>query len=175
MKFAETLFNERQAGKDQCNRDGAAAKRQMNFFVERGNNIETAQQMNQALCLATALCGFTSCVLEIVKFPKTSYISHNLKYIYNEKDVSCHVWMYQGTGEGKEFNLPYKPKAPTFTEAIGLVSSNSFGTANNRKETVEQLIPCADNLCIETFHDINVLQRHLDFSVRPCDFTIRPT
>jgi hypothetical protein len=60
MRFLETMFNERQAGKDQCDRDSATAKRQMNYYVERGQNIESAEEMNQALRTATALCGFNS-------------------------------------------------------------------------------------------------------------------
>ena len=49
------MFNERQAGKDQCDRDSATAKRQMNYFVNSGHNIENANQMNQALRSATAI------------------------------------------------------------------------------------------------------------------------
>lgn len=33
LKFLETMFNERQSGKDQCNRDSATAKRQMHYYT----------------------------------------------------------------------------------------------------------------------------------------------
>ena len=58
--FVETMFNERQAGKDQCDRDSATAKRQMNYQVNSGHNIENAEEMNKALRSATAICGFSS-------------------------------------------------------------------------------------------------------------------
>ena len=67
IQFEETIFNERQSGKDQYDRDAATAKRQMNYFIERGSNIETADEMNEALQSANALCGFNSCVIEILE------------------------------------------------------------------------------------------------------------
>ena len=48
-KFVELMFNERQAGQDQCDRDSATAKRQMNYYIEKGNNIVSAAEMNDAL------------------------------------------------------------------------------------------------------------------------------
>jgi len=58
LKFILTIFKERQAGKDQCDRDSTTAKHQMNYYIERGNNIEKANWMKNALRTATALCGF---------------------------------------------------------------------------------------------------------------------
>ena len=65
ISFIETIFNERQLGKDQCDRDSATAKRQMQYYIERGNNIETPDQIYDAMCKATALSGFTANVLDI--------------------------------------------------------------------------------------------------------------
>ena len=65
MTFLETIFNERQSGKDQCDRDSATAKRQTQYYVDRGNNIQNSDQMYEALRQATALCGFTANVLDI--------------------------------------------------------------------------------------------------------------
>ena len=44
INFIETMFNERQAGKDQCDRDSATAKRQMNYYIEKGKNIESSNE-----------------------------------------------------------------------------------------------------------------------------------
>ena len=55
LKFLKTLFNERQSGKDQCNRDSASAKCQMQYFIDSGNNINSADQMIEAMWSATAL------------------------------------------------------------------------------------------------------------------------
>ena len=59
------MLDERQAGKDQCDRDSATAKRQMNYYIEKESNVESAAEMNDASRTATALCGFNSMVLEI--------------------------------------------------------------------------------------------------------------
>ena len=39
----------------------------MNYLIERGRNIETADETNEALQCANALCGFSSCVIEILE------------------------------------------------------------------------------------------------------------
>ena len=120
-KFTETIFNERQAGKDQCDRDSATAKRQMNFFVNSGHNIENAEQMNEALRSATAICGFSSCVMQIEsgspKNPKNiKKISriHHVKYIMENKKEMFHVWQYYGIGEGRKFPVGEFPITPSY-------------------------------------------------------------
>ena len=53
------------------------AKRQIQYYIERGNNIETPDQMYDAMCKATALSGFTANVLDITEkksYPKTNKI-----------------------------------------------------------------------------------------------------
>ena len=54
-----------QSGKDQCNRDTATTKCQVQYFIDSGNNIDSADQMFEAMWSATALCGFTAIVLDI--------------------------------------------------------------------------------------------------------------
>ena len=89
LQFEETIFNKCQSGKNQCDRDAATTKRQMNYFIERGN-IETADEMNEAFQCANVLCSFHSCVIEILekKHEKRKHISniskmHAIKYIYD--------------------------------------------------------------------------------------------
>ena len=65
LKFLQTFFNERQSVKDQCDCDSATAKCQMQYFIDSGNNIDSADQMFEAMRSATALCGFTANVLDI--------------------------------------------------------------------------------------------------------------
>ena len=61
------ISNERQSGKDQCDRDSATAKRQMQYYIERRNKIETPYQMYDTMCKATALSGFTANVMYLLK------------------------------------------------------------------------------------------------------------
>ena len=69
----------------------------MNYFIKRGRNIETADEMNEVFQSANALSGFNSCVIEILekkKYEKKKYISniskiHTVKYIYDRNNVSC--------------------------------------------------------------------------------------
>ena len=93
----DTIFNERQSGKDQRDRNKATPKRQMNYFAERGRNIKIVDETNEVLqCAYDALCGFHSCVTEVLeknKHEKEKHISntpkiHTVKYIYDGKNVS---------------------------------------------------------------------------------------
>ena len=114
MRFLETMFNERQVRKDQCDWDSAIAKCQMNYYIGQGQNIESAEEMNKALRAATALCGFKSCVMKVQEkkaHQKQNNIKdiskvHCVKYI-NEKngEMKYHVRVYYGIGEGKVFSV----------------------------------------------------------------------
>lgn len=59
------VSNERQAGKDQRDKDSAIAKQEISYYIEKGNNIESAVEMNDPFQTATTLCGFNSIRLEI--------------------------------------------------------------------------------------------------------------
>ena len=56
--------------------DTATGKRQMNYFIERKRNIETADEMNEAVQCANTLCGFNSCVIEILEKTKSKKQKH---------------------------------------------------------------------------------------------------
>ena len=174
MRFSESLFNERQSGKDQCDRDSATAKRQMNYYVEQGNYIISASEMNKALCSATALCGFTSNILEVEeskKFTNPKAIKeiskiHNIKYIYNDGGVKVQVWMYTQIGQGKIYKLDYQPTAPKFKEVIPFSKSDSFGKVKASNENIEkQIFLCSNEFCIKTYNSYDALLSHLDFGV----------
>ena len=50
LTFLVTNFSERQSGKDQCDRDSATAKRQMQCFIDLGSKIQNSNEMSQAMC-----------------------------------------------------------------------------------------------------------------------------
>ena len=62
LKFLQTFFNERQSVKDQCDCDSATAKCQMQYFTDSGNNIDSADQMFEAMRSATALLFYSKCI-----------------------------------------------------------------------------------------------------------------
>ena len=91
LKFLQTLFNERHSGRDQCNRDSATAKHQMEYFIDICNNINSADLMFEAMWSATTLCGFTANVSDIkgLKYKKQTQIkniskTHHVKYICDD-------------------------------------------------------------------------------------------
>ena len=159
IQFEETIFNEHQSGKDQCDRDAATAKRQMNYFIERGRNIETADEMNEALQCANALGGFNSCVIEILekkKYEKQKHISniskiHAIKYIYDGNSVSYKSWQYYGTGSGKVVTCGTEPSIPHHNVKSAFSNQcKSFGmirTKQAKKQLPESSFRCTDPVC----------------------------
>ena len=83
ISFIETIFNERQSGKDQCDRDSVTGKGQMQYYIERGNNIETPDQMYDAMCKATALSGFTAIALDITERKSYAKKKENKEHLKN--------------------------------------------------------------------------------------------
>ena len=159
MEFLETMFNERQAGKDQCDRDSATAKRQMNYFIEKGQNIESAEQMNEAIRSATALCGFNSMVIEIEEKksqPNEKNIKdvskiHQIKYVTKGNKKMYHVWQYYAIGCGKLFQAGKEPISPKHRIKIPFKQQHlSTGKAcsNNKKKEV---VYCSEPMCVKVF------------------------
>ena len=161
LQFEETIFNKCQSGKNQCDRDAATTKRQMNYFIERGNT-ETADEMNEAFQCANVLCGFHSCVIEILekKHEKRKHISniskmHAIKYIYDGKNVSYKTWQYYGTGSGKVVICGTEPSIPHHNVKSAFSNQcKSFGmirTKQTKKELPESSFCCTDPMCVEIF------------------------
>ena len=94
----QIIFNERQSGKDQYDRDHATTKRQIQYFIGSRNNINSADQMFEGIRSATALCGFTANVLDIrgQKYTKQTQIKNiskirHVKYISDDTKNEYHV------------------------------------------------------------------------------------
>ena len=87
----------------------------MQYYIERGNNIETPDQMYDAMSKTTALSGFTANVLDVKGrkfYAKTKKINiskiHYVTYDYSDKSqTKLYVWQYSNIGQGK--NSTYLP------------------------------------------------------------------
>ena len=82
----------------------------MQCYIERGNNIEIADQMHDAMCKATPFSGLTANVHDITEkksYPKTNKIKnisriHHVKYDYSEEKTKFHVLQYSNISPGKK-------------------------------------------------------------------------
>ena len=173
MCFIETIFNERQSGKDQCDRDSATAKCQMQYYIQKGNNIETPDQMYDAMCKAAALSGFTANALDIAEknsYPKTKKIQNiskinHLRYNYSEAKTNFHVWQYSSIGPANKFDVPTEPHAPKFEEKVTFyVGGEKFGFVSEKRKNPSSLsdaLPCTEQACVFTFPSSAKFQRQL--------------
>ena len=179
--FKDTTFNERQAGKDQCDRDSATSKRQMNYYLNKGNNITNAEEMNEALRTATALCGFNSSVMKIEKGveekqkakqqAKIKNISriHHVKYLEKDGKMYYNVWQYYGIGSGKSFNVGALPATPKYEVTIPFQSDHLQLGLGKKKKKKQMPIMCPDALCAKSFDTVDDMLYHTDFEEHEYD------
>ena len=155
----------------QCDRDSATAKRQMNYYVDGGKNIESALQMNEALRTATALCGFNSMVMEIKEkkvYSKQSNIRdvskvHCIKYVQEGDELKYHAWQYYGIGEGKRFDVGDVPISLKVDVIVSFEKHHvSVGKAG-RESKKHEIIYCSEPMCIKSFSSVDKMLHHLDF------------
>ena len=146
----------------------------MQYYTERGNNIETADQMYDAMCKATALSGFTANILDITEkksYPMTNKIKnisriHHIKYDYHKDGTKFHEWQYSNIGPGNKFDVPVEPKAPRFEEKGKFYNSgDKFSFISERRKNPDSSddFPCTEEACVVTFTSFTKSQHHLNF------------
>ena len=139
-------------------------KGQMQYYIERGNNIETPDQMYDAMCKATALSGSTANVLDIKErkfYAKTKKIItiskiHCVKYDYSEtSQTKFYVWQFSNIGQGKKLEIASQPKAPKYEEKMKFYDGGQkIDFVSDKKElsaTSSHEFPCTNESCILTF------------------------
>ena len=72
----------------------------MEYFVDRGSNIQSSDERYQAICQATVLCDFTANLLDIkekktynkLKQIKDTSKIHHVKCLYDDSKLQYQVW-----------------------------------------------------------------------------------
>ena len=82
-------FNEPCRGKDQCDRESAAARCILNSFADAGNNLINAEDVFKALHYGNGMKDSYVCVMEINK-DNTSLSGETIKNVSNYHSVEFH-------------------------------------------------------------------------------------
>lgn len=104
IKLLRYDYNEPSCGKDQCDRESAAAKLVMRSYVDAGNNVLSASDIHDALHYGSGLKDSKVCVIEInpesvkVEGQKIKNISHYHSVEFKEDKMT--FWRYFDVGEG---------------------------------------------------------------------------
>ena len=138
----------------------------MNFYLNSGHNIENAEEMNAALRAATAICGFSSCVMKIEKSTsinpeniKSVSKIHHIKYV----DSMFHVWQYYGIGKGKKYPVGALSPTPTYDITVPFEKNHSFGNVMVETRKRKETIFCAESMCSKSFNSVDDMLHHLDY------------
>ena len=114
--------------KDRCNRDSATAKRQMQYFIDSGKNINSADHMLEAIRSATPLYVFTANLLDIrgqkyknQKQIKNIWKIYHVKYIYDDAKNEYHVQQFSKIGQGRKYEVKWHQAAAVYEDKVPLL------------------------------------------------------
>ena len=147
----QIIFNERQSGKDQYDRDNATTIRQIQYFIGSRNNINSADQMFEGIRSATALCGFTANVLDIrgQKYTKQTQIKNiskirHVKYISDDTKNEYHVRQFSEIEQERKYENKAHQVAPIYEVKMPFFDvGDKFGTIHTQSKN-EIDITCTD-------------------------------
>ena len=183
-------FSDPQGGKGPCDRKAATIKSHMRIHLNSGNDIETPEQMKDAILSSggvpsvnVTLCEpMAATNITALKIPGVSLLN-NIKF---END-GIRVWRAYEIGPGKfiprsKLNLPSSPNVPSIT--VTSVQPNSFAAIKQRRkptsptetedednqeetsptnvEDADRIFMCPEEGCTQTFLRHSSMQRHLD-------------
>ena len=186
VKIRRLDFSDPQGGKAACDRKAATIKSHMRIYLNAGNDIETPEQMRDAILSSGGVPGVNVALCETVYVPKVlsskiegiSQIS-NVEY----KEEGLLVWRAHGIGDGKliptdKLHCPSTSDLPTLTGVTRSYSS-AFTLVKERRikasvrdsdppENIEEedsnaaIFSCPEEGCVKTFLRYSSVQRHLD-------------
>ena len=163
-------FNEPCKGKDQCDRESAAAKRVIRSFLDAGNDINTAKDIFDGMHYGRGLQEAKVCVAEIeaqITSINATKISNFTKY----HSISFHndhmtMWRYYDIGKGVRFDY----KGVQFKSGLRLInpfSKTCKETINKCSKKVKNdhskldFIFCSELTCSFTTNEEAELEKHM--------------
>ena len=151
-------FNEAQKGKDQCDRDGAVAKRAIRRHLNEENDVLNACDIKEALDTSVgALINSKTSVMSVnlseghmekAKIPKISRYHY-----FKPEEFGFRAWEFQSIGPGKL--IPYQPIDFHSSNDVLLpfqekLSSEKTGSLmREKKRAVTTKLFCSDKDCLE--------------------------
>ena len=186
VKIRRLDFSDPQGGKAACDRKAATIKSHMRIYLNAGNDIETPEQMRDAILSSGGVPGVNVALCETVQVPKVlsskidgiSQLS-NVEY----KEEGLLVWRAYGIGDGKliptdKLHCPSPSDLPTLT-GVTRSYSGAFTSVKERRikasvrdpdppvnieeeDSNAAIFSCPEEGCVKTFVRYSSMQRHLD-------------
>ena len=168
-------FNEPSKGKDQCDREAASAKSLLRAYIEAGNDIQSAEDIYNAMHYANGLRHSKVCVAEIdtektiVKCKTTKNVSHFHSVSYEKTGMKMRRYFEIGDGIMQEYSdcdfqsglIVRKPFHST--ENIASITDIPTSTPKRGREDRQlcTLYFCPENGCKCSFNEKREYEVHL--------------
>ena len=106
IKLQSIDFNEAQKGKNQCDRDGAVAKRKIRTYVNEGHDVTDAVSVIEAIDAPLAIPkNSKSCVIELdynnMELGKAKIKDISRCHYFEFEENGIRAWEFQGIGNEK--------------------------------------------------------------------------
>ena len=166
-------YNEPCCGKDQCDRESAAAKTILRSYVDSGNDLLTAEDLHKSLHYGYGMKNSQVAVAEInpkdvvLEGPKIPNINNYHSFEFHENHMK--MWRYYQIGSGKiqEYSkvLTVKPAAKIllpYSNTDGSIQRKSGKQKKGRED--RQLCThffCPEVGCTESFERNEHLEEHM--------------
>ena len=182
-KIRRLDFSDPQGGKAACDRKAATIKSHMRIYLNAGNDIETSEQLRDAILVPgvnVALCE-TVQVPKVLSSKERGYYSPFSNVGYKEEGLL--VWRAYGIGDGKliptdKLHCPSPSDLPTLT-GVTRSYSGAFTSVKERRikasvrdpdppvnieeeDSNAAIFSCPEEGCVKTFVRYSSMQRHLD-------------
>ena len=176
LKLLRYDFNEPCCGKDQCDRESAAAKSILRSYVDAGNDIVTAEDLRQSLHygfgMKDTMIGVAQVDNVLLDGPKIPGLSDYHSIEFQEDHMV--MWKYYQIGEGIKQNYNNLTVNPAIkllqpyskTESIlRLESGKRKGEKQREDRRLCTLLFCQELGCIQSFNTIAELNSHNESGV----------
>ena len=162
VEFKRYDFSDPQSGKDICDHTIASMKTHMRWWVNKGHDITTAEEMKIALESHEGIRGCRFAVIEIDKATQNS--QNNFTFF----DDGIRAWIAYQIGEGHFY--PYSSLTTNAQGATAIKVLNPFSSPSNcsgasvagHSSISPGLFSCEEEGCVKMFSTYKELQHHLD-------------
>ena len=161
-------FSEVQAGKDICDRNIAPMKAHIERYINEGNNVLTADDMDTALESYNGVRGCYASVLKIGDMPSSREtlrwpgVTNYTNFCFEEAGVRS--WIAYNIGDqfhtyAKLIKQPLGPLITTYT--VGQYNEPKVLTGAIRQQRDDVQFSCTESNCVKTFPTDELLTHHL--------------
>lgn len=171
LKLMRSDFNEPCRGRDQCDRESAAASSIINSFVDAGNDLVSAEDVYKALHYGNIMKDTSVCVLQIDE-DNTQLSGEKIKNVSNYHSICYYkdymeLWRYFNIGVGVKEKYTGVKFVPKYNVVMPFSFTDKHASKELKKSKPQEdrmlctLLFCSEDGCAASFKEKDELDAHV--------------